>query len=75
MKSLYSNDGYLAVIPHIQNVYPPEKINVGWQFGFKYYSGIFEFFPYKTLKECHTHYTKLAKAIDEYYKRAAGPDK
>lgn len=68
MKSTFSVDGYLAVIPHIQNVYPPEKEKVGWCFGFKYTSGMYEFFTYKTLQEAQIQYKKLAQAIDSYYK-------
>lgn len=68
MKSLFSVDGYLAVIPQIQNVYPPEKDRVGWMFGFKYISGIFEFFTYKTLTEARMNYNKLTSAIENYYK-------
>lgn len=69
MKSTFEIDGYLAVIPHIQNVYPPEEIvNIGWQWGFKYTSGVFEFFTCKTLKEATESYKKLSLAIEEYYK-------
>lgn len=67
MRSLYMIEGYGAVIQHIQNIYPPEKTRVGWQFGFKYTSGIFEFFSYKTLNEAREHYNKLGKAIEEFY--------
>lgn len=67
MKSLYIIEGYGAVIPHIQNIYPPEKTRVGWQFGFKYISGVFEFFTYKTLSEARSHYNELVKTIEEYY--------
>ena len=69
MKSTFSIDGYLAVIPHIQNVYPPEKDRVGWCFGFKYVSGIFEYFTYRTLSEAQTHYNRLSAAIEMHYKR------
>ena len=67
-KSIFSVEGYLAVIPHIQNVYFPEKDRVGWMFGFKYTSGVFEFFTYKTLSEARMQYDRLAQAIDEYWR-------
>ena len=67
MRSLYGIKGYLAVIPHIQNIYPPERIEVGWQFGFKYTSGIFESFVYKTKEEAVFHHSELATAINNYY--------
>ena len=63
-------DGYLAVIPHIQNVYPPEKDrNSYWEFGFKYTSGVFEFFSFKEHEEAWDNYGRLAQAIDEYYNK------
>ena len=69
LKSIFSMDGYLAVIPHIQNVYPPEKDRLGhWEFGFKYTSGVFEFFSFKTCREARSNYERLAQAIDGYYK-------
>ena len=67
MKSLFSMDGYLAVIPQIQNVYPPEKDRIGWTFGFKYISGVFEFFTFKNLPEARMQYNRLARAIEDYY--------
>lgn len=67
MRSLYMIEGYGAVIQYIQNIYPPEKTRTGWQFGFKYTSGIFEFFTYKTLDEARNRYNELGKAIEEFY--------
>ena len=67
MKATFSIEGYLAVIPHIQNVYPPEKDKVGWTFGFKYKSNVFEFFTFKTLKTARQEYNRLAKAINDYW--------
>lgn len=66
-KSTFAIDGYLAVIPHIQNVYPPEKDKVGWCFGFKYKSGMYEFFTYKTLQEAKQNRNRLSEAIDKYW--------
>ena len=68
MKSLFDINGYLAVIPQIQNVYPPEIDNIGWKFGFKYISGVFEFFAYETQSEAKIVYDELAWAIEGYYK-------
>ena len=67
--SVFSIEGYLAVIPHIQNVYPPEKDKIGWTFGFKYTSGVFEFFTFKTLSEVRAHYNRLSGAINSYYSK------
>ena len=72
MKSTFSIEGYLAVIPHIQNVYPPEKEKTGWTFGFKYTSGVFEFFTFKTLGKARKEYNRLAQAIDEYWNKENG---
>lgn len=73
MKSLFTIDGYHAVISHIQNIYPPEKDRVGWQFGFKYKSGIYEFFTFKTVREARREYERCAKAVDDFYENKRHP--
>ena len=65
-------NGYGAVIPHIQNYYPVERCSVGWQFGFKYQSGVFEFFQYKTRTKAIWERKRLIKAIEDYYLRKEG---
>ncbi len=59
--------GYLAVISKIQNVYPPEELVIGYQTGFKYESGIFEYFVFEKLDEAELCYKQIEKAIEDYY--------
>ncbi len=44
--SLFEVDGYHIVLAHVQNVYPVEKDKFYYEWGFKYTTGIFEFFTY-----------------------------
>lgn len=70
MKALWRLDEYSAVIPHIQNIYAPEKDRrEGWCFGLKYSSGVFEFFHCKTEDEAERKHRSLADAIELYYQR------
>lgn len=68
MKSIFNIKGYIAVIPHIQNIYPPEKDNGVWSFGFKYISGVFEYFNFKTLQQARNEYNRLAQAVNDYWR-------
>lgn len=51
MTRTYEIRGYGIVLSKVQNYYPVERTTSGWQFGFKYDSGIFEFFDFKTKLE------------------------
>ena len=73
MKSLFCIDGYLAVIPKIQNIYFPEKVETGYQWGFKYESGVFEFFTLKTMPLAREEYDRLAVALDNYWDKGIKP--
>ena len=67
-KATHEIQDYTAVIPKIQNIYPVEEArSIGWEFGFKYESGIFEFFNYETKYEAEFDRRKLLEAIDNYY--------
>ncbi len=47
MKNIHEVDGYGIVLSEVQNYYPVEEHNRGlFCWGFKYISGIFEFFYY-----------------------------
>ncbi len=68
MKALYRFEDYSAVIPLIQNVYAPERDrNVGWCFGFKYTSGVFEFFTFKKRSDASAEHDRLITAIEYYW--------
>lgn len=72
-KSTIAIKGYLAVIPKIQNVYPPEENDAGWwDVGFKYTSQIFEFFSFRTHKQAQDVYQRIEKAIDDFYSNPKG---
>lgn len=66
-KATHMIRGYGVVIPKVQNWYPVEKGEVGWEFGFKYESGVFEFVSYKTKSQAECDLRKLVEAIEEYY--------
>ena len=76
MKALYRFEDYSAVIPLIQNVYAPEQDrDVGWCFGFKYTSGVFEFFTFKQYSEALREHDRLIAAIEAYWcKQPAGKE-
>ena len=63
--------GYRAVIPKIQNVYFVEHDeNAGsYYWGFKYDSGVFEFFHHKTSESARAEYERCCAEIDEYWMR------
>lgn len=67
--ALYAFKGYSAVIPHLQNVYGPEQENgvPVWFFGFKYTSGVFEYFSFATQEEAEVEHRKLLEAITAYW--------
>jgi len=66
-KHLYEIDGYGVVLPKVQNYYPVEEIDVGWQWGFKYDSGVFESFQYKAEKIACSERWKFIKALEKSY--------
>ena len=66
-------EGYLAVVPKIQNIYPVEKMASGvYQTGFKYESGVFEYFTYKDKNQAEKVYQKIKAAIEYYYNTIGG---
>ena len=60
---------YTAVIPHIQNIYAPCKGRyTGWEYGFKYTNGVFEFFTLPTKKQAELHHRRLVEAVAAYWR-------
>ena len=59
--------GYHVVLPCVQNVYPAEKYEFYYEWGFKYISGVFEFFSYKTKKEAQKAYDDFVLALNLYW--------
>lgn len=68
--ALFRIGSYSAVIPHVQNVYGPERVETGWQWGFKYVGGVFEFFTCSTRVKAAKDHARLVAAIDSYYTRS-----
>lgn len=67
-KATFEIQSYTAVIPKIQNVYSVEEgKRIGWEFGFKYDSGVFEFFSYETATQAEYDWLRLLTAIESYY--------
>jgi len=67
-KATFEIQDYTAVIPKIQNIYPVEEGGrIGWSFGFKYESGVFEFFHYETATQAEYDWLRLLTAIESYY--------
>ncbi len=67
MGSVFKIEGYHAVLPHVQNVYPVEKEKFYWGWGFKYCSGVFEFFSYKTKGDAQKIHDLFLKALNSYW--------
>ena len=67
MKALFEVDGYHIVLVHVQNVYPVEKYKFYYEWGFKYTTGIFEFFAYKTKKEAVQIHNAFLDALDNFW--------
>jgi len=74
MKSTFQIDNrYHAVLPHVQNVYSVEEEKFYWTWGFKYCSGVFEFFSYKTEEEVQKVHSLFVAALDLYWEKAVHP--
>ena len=67
MEALFEIDGYHAVLAHVQNVYPVEKDRFLYEWGFKYTTGIFEFFSYETKKEAAQSHDAFIKALNLFW--------
>ena len=67
--ALFVIDDYIAVIPHVQNLYKPEKESHvdAWFWGFKYKSGVFEYFTAPTHTAASLQFEMMANAVDSYW--------
>ena len=70
MQTLFEIDGYHVVLNYVQNVYPVEKDKFYYEWGFKYTTGIFEFFSYKTKKEAIQIHNAFVKALNAFWEKA-----
>lgn len=71
MKATFIIDEYVAVLPLIQNLYTPEQEGLGWTWGFKYTSGVFEYFHVTSENEARRQCDALIEAIDAYWENKA----
>ena len=63
-------DGYGCILNNIQNYYPVEIDKPGiWCWGFKYKTGIFEFFSYLTKEEAVREQKHFVVALEEYLEK------
>lgn len=69
METLFEIDGYCVILAYVQNVYPVEKEKFYYGWGFKYTTGIFEFFSYKTKKEAIRTRGAFLNALDSFWKK------
>ena len=67
MSAVFEIDGYLAVLPHVQNIYPVEQDKFYWCWGFKYTSGVFEYFMYQSEKEALKIHDSFIDALNLYW--------
>jgi hypothetical protein len=69
MNSTHEIDGYGIVLPQVQNYYPVEKCikTDRYYWGFKYLSGIFEFFYYVNESEAQHDRGQFIEAINNHY--------
>ena len=73
-QTLFEIDGYHAVLNCVQNVYPVVKEKLCYEWGFKYVTGIFEFFSYKTKKEAQKVHDEFVATLNSYWQDAAKRD-
>ena len=66
-KGVCEIDGYGIVLSQVQNYYPVEEDKIGiYCWGFKYISGIFEFFHYSSIREAEETRDKFKAALNTY---------
>lgn len=72
MEAIYEIDGYGIVLAQVQNYYPveyDEKIRA-YSWGFKYISGVFEYFHYSKKLMAESQREKFIDVLNSYYKES-----
>lgn len=69
MLATFEIEGYHVVLPYVQNIYPVEKQKLCYEWGFKYTTGIFESFSYKTKKEAQEIHDGFISALNLYWQK------
>lgn len=65
-RGIHEIKGYGVVLAQVQNVYPVEKESGIYSWGFKYVSGMFEFFSYLTIEEARISRNNFMEALEKY---------
>lgn len=69
LSSIFEIDGYGAVLPLVQNFYPVQRDAGSWCWGFKYTTGIFEFFYCKTKEKAICQRAAFIAALEKWHGR------
>ena len=68
--AIYEIDGYGIVLPMVQNYYPVEDNGAGgFEWGFKYTSGVFEYFQYKNRGNADDTRMQFITALNAWHRR------
>ena len=67
MPTVFEIDGYHVVLHHVQNIYPVEPDKFYWHWGFKYISGVFEFFIYQSKEDADKIHDAFLNALNLYW--------
>ena len=69
--SIYEINGYGIVLPMVQNYYPVERNGAGgWEWGFKYSSGIFEYFQHSSKNSAIAERNLFMYNLDAWHRRS-----
>ena len=71
--SLHEVNGYGIVLPLVQNYYPVEEDAGVFCWGFKYKTGIFEFFYSETEPSANAQRQEFIRALDAWYHTPNAP--
>ncbi len=70
MQNIHEVDGYGIVLAHVQNYYPVEECGCNAQgvfsWGFKYTSGVFEYFHYTNEGDAEEARDSFVHALNNY---------
>lgn len=67
MTPLHHIRGFTVVLHYVRNVYPVEKADVGWEWGFKFTDGFYETFHYSSKKEAQKNRSEFVNALTRYW--------
>lgn len=76
-QTTFDIDGLIVVLHYVRNIYPVDEDarGVGYEWGFKYTDGSWEFFVYKTKKEAKKIWSAFVKAVQSYWEESKNEDR